>query len=81
MSECRTLYVGCLDHDVGDDDLCRMFAEFEVVDARAVLGDAGDCRGFGYVTFKTPHEARRALEAFDGRAAFGARELRVAPAV
>ncbi|MEM7159985.1 MAG: RNA-binding protein [Myxococcota bacterium] len=75
----HTLYIGGLPSDASDQTLQSLFGEISgLTSVRVVTSDAGDCRGFGYVTFNSRnavHEARR----LDGTP-IGEHTLRVAVA-
>ncbi len=74
----RTLYVGGLHPETTASGLEALFAAHgQVCEARVVMRPStGRCRGFGYVTFESPSDARRARAALDGKELDGAR-LRV----
>ncbi len=74
----RTLYVGGLHPDTTAEGLEALFARHGTVcEARVVMRPStGHCRGFGYVTFASPSDARRAKAALDGHELDGSR-LRV----
>ncbi len=72
------LYVGNLAYSVTSEQLKEFFAEFgEVVEAIVIFDKmSGRSKGFGFVTFATDEEAKKALEASDGKEMSG-RNLRV----
>jgi len=76
----HTLYIGGLPPDARDEMLQRLFGDIAGLrSARVVMGNAGSCRGFGYVTFDDPDGmsmARRRNGARIGDVA----QLRIAPA-
>jgi len=57
------LYVGNLPYDVSDDKLNEMFARFGTPDSAKVITDrdTGRSKGFGFVEFSNPDEAKQAL--------------------
>jgi len=72
------LYVGNLAYSVTSEQLKEFFAEFgEVVEA-IVISDkmSGRSKGFGFVTFGSDEEAKKALEMSDGKE-MAERNLRV----
>lgn len=72
------LYVGNLAYSVTSDQLKEFFAEFGEVAEAIVISDkmSGRSKGFGFVTFGTDEEAKKALEMSDGKE-MGGRNLRV----
>ena len=70
----RTLYVGGLTEEATAEQLRAIFSGFGHLDgARVVLKPAtGECRGFGYVTFRAEEAAQRAMASLNGRAVDGA---------
>lgn len=72
------LFVGNLDFSAQDEDLKDLFAPFgSVLSARVLMDrDTGRPRGFGFVEFQNPKEAREAIQMLDGRD-FRGRGLRV----
>ena len=71
----RTLYVGGLAAEATEAHLRSAFSGFGTLDeARVVLkASTGECRGFGYVTFRAEDAALRAMESLNGRAFDGNR--------
>jgi polyadenylate-binding protein len=56
------IYVRNFDETMNDDKLRALFAEFgEITSARVMLDDKGASRLFGFVCFKKPDEALRAI--------------------
>ncbi|KAJ5984215.1 Nucleotide-binding alpha-beta plait [Penicillium waksmanii] len=80
-----TIYVGGLDQGVTAHTLAEAFVPFgEVVDISLPKPDApnktGDKhRGFGYVEFDLPQDAKEAIDNMDGSELYG-RTIKVAPA-
>lgn len=79
-----TIYVGGLDHSVTKDILHSAFIPFgEVVDVsipRPDVAAPGEThRGFGYVEFELPHDAKEAIDNMDQSELFG-RVIKVAQA-
>ncbi|KAL2481321.1 Polyadenylate-binding protein 7 [Abeliophyllum distichum] len=61
------LYVKNLDPDVTEELLMEKFSEYGKIISLAILKDEnGASRGFGFVNFENPDNAKRALEAFHG---------------
>ncbi|MGH1342702.1 MAG: RNA recognition motif domain-containing protein [Nannocystales bacterium] len=77
-----TLYVGGLPMSADADSLRGLFEQYASVESVRVVGGDGDGphRGFGYVTFGDPEEARTAATTLDG-AALDTSRLRVALAI
>ncbi|KAJ5380554.1 Peptidyl-prolyl cis-trans isomerase E [Penicillium cataractarum] len=79
-----TVYVGGLDQAVTTETLAEAFVPFgEVVDITLPKADApnsGDAhRGFGYVEFDLPQDAKEAIDNMDGSEIYG-RTIKVAAA-
>ncbi len=72
------VYVGNLPYKVDDAALKEMFAEFGEVTEAVVISDkySGRSKGFGFVTFANDEEAKKAIEAMNGKELEG-RELKV----
>lgn len=61
------LYVKNLDLNVRDELLKEKFSEFGKIVGFAIARDEnGISRGFGFVNFESPDDARRALESMNG---------------
>lgn len=79
-----TVYVGGLDQAATSQTLAEAFVPFgEIVDISLPKPDApnsGDShRGFGYVEFDLPQDAKEAIDNMDGSEIYG-RTIKVAPA-
>jgi cold-inducible RNA-binding protein len=63
------LYIGNLPYNVGDDELRAMFGEYGAVASAKVVIDntSGRSRGFGFVEFEDPTEAKAAIAGTNGR--------------
>jgi len=63
------LFVGGLSWNLKDEDLKTAFAEMgEVVEAVIIMDrDTGKSKGFGFVTMKTPEEAKKAITELNGK--------------
>ncbi len=63
------LFVGNLDYAVTSEELKSMFSEFgNVVDAVVITDrETRRSRGFGFVEFATEEEAKKAVEAMNGK--------------
>lgn len=72
------IYVGNLPYSVRDEELRATFEAFGTVDAAEVIFDKRTrrSRGYGFVEMGNEDEARRAIEALNGKE-FHGRELRV----
>jgi RNA recognition motif-containing protein len=57
------LYVGNLAYNVSDDQLRDLFARFGNPDSARVITDrdTGQSKGFGFVEFSNPDEAKQAM--------------------
>ncbi|MGD0523177.1 MAG: RNA-binding protein [Candidatus Microgenomates bacterium] len=62
------LFVGNLDYTVTSDDIKQAFAPFgTIVDAVVIMDKmTGRSRGFGFVEFGKPEEAKAAIEKLNG---------------
>ena len=63
------LFVGNLDYTVTSEELKSMFSEFgNVVDAVVITDrETRRSRGFGFVEFGSDDEAKKAIEAMNGK--------------
>ena len=63
------LYVGNLPFTTGDDELRALFSEYGSVTSASVIIDntSGRSRGFGFVEFDDPAQAKAAIAATNGR--------------
>lgn len=69
------LYMKNLDADVSEDLLREKFSEFGKIVSLAIAKDEnGSCKGFGFVNFDNPEDARRAAETMNG-SQFGLMDL------
>ncbi|URD78782.1 hypothetical protein MUK42_32288 [Musa troglodytarum] len=67
----RTIFVGNLSYNVGQDDVSEFFkVAGEVVDVRMARADDGSFKGFGHVEFATEEAVQKALE-MNGQELFG----------
>lgn len=61
------LYMKNLDADVSEDLLREKFSEFGRIVSLAIAKDEnGSCKGFAFVNFDNPEDAKRATEALNG---------------
>lgn len=61
------LYFKNLDAEIAEDHIREKFSEFGKVDSFVISkDDSGASRGFGFVNFDNPDDARRAVEALNG---------------
>lgn len=63
------LYVGNLDYGVTTDQLREHFAQVGAVVDAVVISDkySGRSKGFGFVEFQNPEDAKKAIEEFNGK--------------
>jgi RNA recognition motif-containing protein len=61
------LYVSNLPFTFVDDDLKKVFAGFEVSSAYVAVRRNGRSKGFGFVTFASTDQQKKALDTFDGK--------------
>jgi len=68
MSQCR-LFVGNLSFQTGENDLQDYFAQAGAVTSVNLMMDkvTGKSRGFAFVEFAAPEEARKAIEQFHNK--------------
>lgn len=61
------MYIKNLDAEITEDHLREKFSEFGMIDSLVISkDDNGVSRGFGFVNFENPDDARRAMEALNG---------------
>ncbi|QRW05487.1 RNA recognition motif protein [Ceratobasidium sp. AG-Ba] len=61
------LFIKNLDPEIDSNKLFTHFKQFgQIVSARVMRNDAGQSRGFGFVSFQTPEQANAALQAMNG---------------
>ncbi len=65
----KKLFVGGLSWNTNDGTLSQAFEKFGAVDEAKVVMDreTGRSRGFGFVTFREPADAERAIAEMDGK--------------
>ena len=70
------LYVGNLEYTTTNDQLSQHFAQAgKVVDAVVIMDKySGRSKGFGFVEMSSDHEAKKAIEMFNGKD-FGGRSI------
>ena len=63
------LFVGSLSFDTRDEDLRAAFAAFGTPSSATVITDreTGRSKGFGFVEFASADEAKKAMEALNGK--------------
>ncbi|GCC16718.1 cold-inducible RNA-binding protein B-like [Chiloscyllium punctatum] len=78
MTEDGKLFIGGLSFDTDEQALEAVFSKYgEVIDARVIKDKTTMAsRGFGFVTFENPDDARDALKALNGHSLDG-RQIRV----
>ena len=70
-SKASNLYVKNLDASIDDRKLEEHFSSFgKVTSAKVMRHDNGVHKGFGFVSFSTPDEAKKALDALHGMLLF-----------
>jgi RNA recognition motif-containing protein len=60
------LYVSNLHATVTDESLKKLFDRFGPIDSVQVQKDQGRSKGFAFVTFKRPYDAKTAMHDMDG---------------
>lgn len=72
------IYVGNLPFSFTSEKLKEAFSEFGAIEEATVITDkySGRSRGFGFVTFANDEDAKKAIEAMNGKEVEG-RELKV----
>ncbi|KAK1281794.1 putative polyadenylate-binding protein [Acorus calamus] len=74
------LYMKNLDLEVAEEILWEKFSEFgKITNLTIVKDDNGNSRGFGFVNFDNPEDAKKAMEAMNGKK-LGSKALYVARA-
>jgi len=64
----NNLYVKNFSADWTSEDLKKMFEPFgEILSASVMVDNEGKSRGFGFVCFKDPVHAQKALQELEGR--------------
>ncbi|XP_054570487.1 LOW QUALITY PROTEIN: polyadenylate-binding protein 1-like [Eptesicus fuscus] len=66
-SQGSNLYVKNLAEGVDDERLRRMFSRFGTVTSAKVVVEGGRRKGFGFVSFSAPEEARKAVAEMNGQ--------------
>lgn len=62
------MYVKNIDDDVSDDELRELFSKCgTITSAKLMQDDKGISKGFGFVCFSNPEEARTAVNSFQGK--------------
>lgn len=61
------LYIKNLDDSIDDEQLRAEFSEFGNITSAQVMMEDGRSRGFGFVCFKTPEEAAKAVANMNGK--------------
>eukprot|EP00079_Xenopus_tropicalis_P009042 XP_002932728.1 PREDICTED: polyadenylate-binding protein 1-B-like [Xenopus tropicalis] len=61
------LYVKNLSYEIDDYRLKKEFAPFGTITSAKVMREGGRSKGFGFVCFSTPAEARKALSEMNGK--------------
>jgi cold-inducible RNA-binding protein len=75
------IYVGNISFNATEDDVKELFAAFGEIESAKLITDpqTGRARGFGFVEMPSADEARKAIEALNGKA-FMERTLSVSEA-
>ncbi|CAM8910421.1 unnamed protein product [Rhodiola kirilowii] len=67
VDQYTNLYVKNLDVDITEEELREMFSKFGTISSPVISVDEhGSSKGFGFVNFVKPDDARRAVEAMNG---------------
>jgi len=69
----KKLYVGNLSHNIGKNELEKMFTAYGTVISAQVINDreTGQSKGFGFVEMGTDQEAQAAISALSGKSIEG----------
>lgn len=69
----KKLYVGSLPYSVTEDELRDLFSEFGTIESVRIITDkfTGQSKGFGFVEMANGDEAKRAVEAMNGKSLGG----------
>ena len=72
------IYVGNLSYDAYEDELKKLFEEYGAVSSVNIITDrhTGKPKGFGFIEMPNDDEAKKAIEALDGKD-FAERPLKV----
>ncbi|KAK8958299.1 Polyadenylate-binding protein 2 [Platanthera guangdongensis] len=74
------LYIKNLEKDFTDDSLKQKFSEYGKVNSAVIMkNENGNSRGFGFVSFESPEDAKKAMEAMNG-SILGSKTIYVGPA-
>ncbi|XP_020092329.1 polyadenylate-binding protein 4-like [Ananas comosus] len=72
MKTASNVYVKYIDDAVDDNDLRKLFSQCgTITSAKIMRDDKGISKGFGFVCFSTPEEARKAVETLHGHMFYG----------
>ncbi len=74
----KKVFIGSLSWNVSEEELGNFCAQVGDVEEAKVITDreTGRAKGFGFVTFKNPEDAQKAVEVLDGQELDG-RSIRV----
>ncbi|XP_071141728.1 polyadenylate-binding protein 4-like [Mytilus edulis] len=61
------VYVKNLDNNVDDDRLRKEFSQFGTITSAKVMTEGGRSKGFGFVCFRSPEDATKAVTNMNGR--------------
>jgi len=75
------IYVGNLPFNFGEKELKETFSSFGEITEATVISDrySGRSKGFGFVTFSSEDEAKKAVDEMNGKEV-GGREIKVSEA-
>lgn len=65
----KKLFVGNIPYSSNEDDLKKLFSEAGTVESVAIITDrhSGRSKGFGFVEMATDEEAKKAIDAINGK--------------
>jgi len=65
----KKLFVGNIDWGASDEDLNSLFSEYGEIEEAVIIKDkfSGRSKGFGFVTFANDDDAKKAMEALNGK--------------
>lgn len=76
-----TLFVVGFPEEWEDDHLWQLFAPYGSLLSSQVFKDknTGQAKGYGFVSYDSPHSAQAAMQALQGQNVGGGRKLRIEP--
>lgn len=69
MNKNKKLYVGNLPYSVTNDELSQLFEKYGNIETATVITDrfTGRSKGFGFVEFELPEDAKKAIDDMNGQ--------------